>query len=1006
MQLLDYLLTEKLGEGGVGTVYRAQDRRQGRTVAVKVTHARHSGNALLQLEREAHSLSLRHPNILSVERFAPLGDGRLLLVMPLLEGKTLEKWLVPLSWRRALDIARQTASGLAYAHKQGVLHCDVKPANLMLVKGHLSILDFGLSRLLEDPTEGITGTLEYMSPEAARGQQLTPQSDLWSLGVLLYELLTGRSPFASANVAQTLRNIAEAEPAPVHQVRPGLPVGVDRMMQRLLSKDAQLRYPDADALLDDLTALAAGSQPAPLPLTSAARPDAPPLQVTRVLPDKPAPLVGREDECALLSLYLSDPECRLLTLQGLGGVGKTHLGLWVSHELTGFTHVHGAELFNTPSGGFIATLANTLGAEGSGLEALKRTIAGRKQLLVLDNFEHLTAQAWVLETLLGACSQLVFLVTSRARLGLDAEWVVPLRGLSFPALLPSPDEAGGYAATAFFAQKARAVNPAFDLSRDLPSVYRICLRLQGHPLALSLAAALLAQQPIEAVAAQLEQSFTALGRGEGRQGIQTVFTQSYRLLAPAQQQLLRTLTLFRGGFETAAIAAVTGTDVRSVTEALGELMDRSLLERSLEGRYLQHPVILQSGREVLPAPDAAAQMRYRDYYLTELRCVDQALTGTGRKKALQVLEHEAANFSSALVAEELLPELGEPLRVFYTHQGRYHEGLELFGAQEGPFAQACAGWFALLLGDLERAYTNAAEVLNANRDDDRVCLVALNTQAGVLARQNHLMEARTLSLEALALARRRADQPMLSAVLTNLALLEEFLGNQPQAAEYYQQSLELSETHQDYPQLLVSLNNLACLYLYRGLVGDAKTLLERGLVLSDRHRLTRMRPQLRLNFGFCLYLAKDYENAEEAYLEAYQTLLGREDKTTIVTARAYLGQNYGASGHIEKAYRWLYDALAQAQREDDHEGSLCALVRFAELLLREGHTPGKALAAMVRDHTFTEPADRQLAERLAQGEASHLSLGATAQALRGAPTLAALVHTLQIVQKDSNPQNN
>lgn len=987
MRLLDYTLLDTLGQGSTGTVYRAQDRRQGRTVALKLTHRQPGPKIVAQLEREARSLHLEHPNILVPERLETLSDGRLLLVTPFLEGKTLEKWLVPISFSRALEVVSQVARGLAYAHAQGVLHCDIKPANLLYSRGQVKILDFGLSRILGDPGSRVRGTLEYLSPEAARGQAQTPASDLWSLGVVFYELLTGHSPFAAASVAQTLRQIAKTEPRPVTQLRTGLPPETDALLARILGKSAAQRYPDAEALLADLTALAEGT-----PLASLTAPPATPVpevaRVVRALPAKPDRLLGRDDELALLSLYLSDPACRLLTLQGWGGVGKTHLSVWLSHELSGFSHVHFAELAKVTGGGLVPALCAALALQEASLEALRAALENRKQLLVLDNFEHLTPQAPFIEMLLEACPELVVLVTSRARLGLAAEWVVPLHGLSFPRELPDLERARTYGAVALFEHRAEVASADFELARALPSVYRICERLQGHPLGLALAAGLLGHMPVEALAARLEASFAELEGGAGRHSsLQAVYRQSYALLSPPQRALLSALTLFEGGAEEEAIRAVTGADAA----LLGSLLERSLLDRTLEGRYIQHPLIQQFGKELLGAPPAATRRRYQGYYLTELRRLDRALRGTGRKQALAALARDGANLRAALVGARVTPERGEPLRVFYTQQGRYLEGLGLFADSPSPFAQACAGWFALLLGDLERADAGVQAALQA--DDPRVRLIALNTWAGVLARRNDLEQAKATALDVLALARELGDGAMLSAALNNLAMLEEFSGHQAAATVYYEKSLELSERGEDHAQRLVSLNNLASLYLYSGDAGKAKALLEQGLWLGDKHRLTRMRPLLQLNLGFCLYLEADYANAEVTYLEAQRVLQGRGDAANLVTVQAYLGQTYGARGELERAYGCLHEALRRAKQGSDPQGMLCALVRLAELLRAPA---AEALAALVYHHDFSEPADRYLAARLGGEVAPQaLLLEPTAEALAGAATLAAAERVLR-----------
>ncbi len=983
MQFLDYTITERLGGGATGTVYRARDRRQGRTVALKLTHAQADARVLAQLGREARRLHLEHPNILVPERLEKLEDGRLLLVTPFVEGRTLEKWLVPVAFDRALEVALQVAAGLAYAHAKGVLHCDIKPANLLHSGEQIKILDFGLSHLLGDPAESIRGTPEYMSPEAARGQGLTAQSDLWSLGVVLYELLTGHSPFAATSLTETLRRIARAEVRPLTQWRPELPPEVDLVLARLLSKTSEARYPDAEALQVDLRALTTGAPLAPVNVASQVIPPISIPQTLRVLPPKPDLLLGREDEFALLALYLNDPECRLLTLQGLGGVGKTHLSVWLSHELRQFSHVHFVELAEATAEGFVPALSGVLGLDEPSLDALKRTVAARRQLLVLDNFEHLTAQAPLLALLLEACPELVIFATSRARLGLASEWVMPLQGLGVPAELPEPRRASRYGALALFEHRAKQAAPDFELLPALPSVWRICSRLQGHPLGIMLAAGLLRDTPVGVLAEQLEESFVSLEGGTGRHhSLKAVFMQSCALLSPAQQALLSTLTLFEGGAEANAAEVVTG----AAAEELGELLERSLLERTLEGRYVQHPLIGQFSRALLVTPSADAVQRYRKYYLSELRRLDAALRSPRRRGALAAVARDEANLRAALRSEAISPELGEPLRVFYTQQGRYLEGLELFSADPSTFAQACAGWFALLLGDLERAEANVEGAARA--DEQRVQLIALNTKAGVLARRNDLEASKATTLEVLALARALGDATMVSASLTNLAMLEESWGRPAEAVAHYEESLELSSKSEDYAQMLVSLNNLASLYLDGGEAEKARDLLGKGLLLSDKHRLTRMKPLLQINFGFSLYLSGDPANAEIPYLEAHRALLERGDVSGTVITEAYLGQTYGAQGDAEKAYSWLHSALTRAQATDDQQGMLCALVRIAELCQHQQDI-AQGLASLVYTHAFSEPSERQLAARLGGREPARLSLSTTVAALLSATTLAA-----------------
>jgi serine/threonine protein kinase/tetratricopeptide (TPR) repeat protein len=979
-QLSHYLLIEKLGGGSAGVVYKAQDRRQGRTVALKVIRkGSQYGKAKEQFERELlASQQLEHPHIAGIETVETLGDGQLLVVMPFLAGKTVDKLLVPISFKEALNIIEQTAKGLAHAHAQGILHCDIKPANLMLIKGQIKILDFGLSRLHDEEAEGErVGTLEYMSPEAARGQKLNTSSDLWSLGVVFYELLTGQSPFRATTAAAVLRNIAELEPQPISHVRSSLPEDINVVLQKLLSKKVRSRYSSAEELLFDLAVLREGKQLAKTHNTQK-KVSSPKTKTSIIkLPEKPELLLGRDDELALLSLYLQDPECRLLTLQGMGGIGKTHLSLWATHEQVSFEQgsfdaVHFVELAPVSESGFVGALAKALDVEGDvTLDAVARTIGKRKQLLVLDNFEHLTSRVFMLEKLLESCPNLKLFITTRERLALDDEWVVPLQGLSFPTLLPAADEARKYAALAFFELRAKRHDKAFDIAKSLENVYAICSRLRGHPLGISLATAMLDKLSVHELAKKLEQNFELLQNGVGRhRSLKAIFDQSYELLTPKQQQLLASLGVFEGGFELEAARVITG----ATSQELDTLLDRSLLELSIEGRYTQHPVLHSFCKEKLGERDDEITRRYEHYFLEQLKTFRVMLRGTEQSKAFERLEKDFANLRYVIESqtEELSADVAEPFRAFYTHKGRYTEGWELFSKAKGEYAQVCAAWFALMLGNLEEAIQLGTETLKNN--DAEIRLLALNTRAGLLTKQNRTQESKTISLEALALAQSLNNISMAAIFTNNLAVLEERLGNFSEATRYYNLGLSLSEKVKNNAQSLTILNNLADLYLSKKDVNQAKLLLEKALLLSEKSKLYRMKPLLQANFGLCLYAQADYIHAEAAYRDAYQALFERGDEAMAASVKSYIGQTIAAKGDRDNAKNVLWEALHDSKTLGYVTGMLSAVVRFAEILAHENNPYAKQLAALVYHHPHTDPDDRNLAEKLAEGATTTLTL--------------------------------
>ncbi|MBM2847359.1 MAG: putative LuxR family transcriptional regulator [Anaerolineales bacterium] len=392
------------------------------------------------------------------------------------------------------------------------------------------------------------------------------------------------------------------------------------------------------------------------------------------LPPQPTPFVGREAELAEIARYLKNREAQLLTLVGPGGIGKTRLALQAAARCVGPEAAFDTDFAD---GVFFVPLAANTAAESGAPSTLIAALADalpfsfqgpvhpqaqllnylreKKMLLILDNFEHLAAEARQLGDILRLVPGIKLLVTSRVRLSLREEWALEVEGLAYPKAgdaVPPGDAAEGYSAIALFVQQARRMRLGFTLvPADIPHVVRICQLVEGVPLGIELAASWLRVLSCVEIAAEIEKGLDFLTSAfqnvsERHRSLRAVFEHSWNLLSPPEQILFRQLSVFRGGFQREAAAEVVGASL----PVLAGLADKSLLRRTASGRYEVHELLRQYAEEklrLIPEEHERVHDQHCRYYAELLSQHKTQLKGENSLAELTALSVERENVRAA-----------------------------------------------------------------------------------------------------------------------------------------------------------------------------------------------------------------------------------------------------------------------------------------------------------------------------------------------------------------------
>jgi predicted ATPase/DNA-binding SARP family transcriptional activator len=655
----------------------------------------------------------------------------------------------------------------------------------------------------------------------------------------------------------------------------------------------------ADAMRAVAVPVAVGSPPPSIPATTN-------------IPPQSTPFLGRKAELALLQQRLADRNCRLLTLVGPGGIGKTRLALEVARRFADEKPAqgrfpHGIFLVSlasvTTPAGMVSAFAEATGFQPYSNVPIKQQILDflrqKQMLLILDNVEHLLDDISLVAEILATAPGVVILATSRRALNLVEEWFHPVSGLSFPSEGRVVESADGYDAVDLFSQTARRASSDFSLSVEYNHVARICRLVEGMPLALELAAMWRRVLPSAQIAEEIERSLDILtthyhGVPERHRSMRAVLEQTWQMLTPDEQEVLRRLAVFRGGFNQPASESVVGASL----PVLATLVEKSLLYVSEQGRYQIHELLRQFAAEKLaedPETELDLRHRYCLFYLDLLSKHGQGLIGTEQSATLSLISEEIDNIRAGwqwAVERGQIDRLESALDCLYNFfqiRSRYQEGEELFAD------------LVTRLRQMDRAdHPRLATVLGRGLAR---CGAFYQYLGDYEAADYHLMEA----LDAI---QPLADQKETAFVLNLLGQVAVWRGQKEVGRTHLLKSLDLCRRINDKHGVISALHQLAnLLYATFGEYGETKVLAEECLTISREVGRSDWIAHALDTLGFVTFARGEYEDSQRYYEEGYSRFEKIGDQHGMALTLGGLGMvNWAIGGER------LLDAIAAFER--------------------------------------------------------------------------------------------
>ena len=1028
-----YVLGDEIGCGPTGTVRFGRDRQTNASVAIKMLDGEllaDDASLRNQLRREWAILQqLEHPNI--VRLLATIEEEeRFSLVTEYVAGGNLGQLTASqqeLPLQELITIALALADALTLVHRSGILHGGLKPGNVLLdEQGKPRLSDIGLARLWlrQEHWETALGRVDtaYVSPETCLGEPQDERSDIWSFGIILFEMLAGEGPFAAATPAATIDQILSQPLPDIRRRRPDIPDSLEDLLYRMLAKDRADRLPsirivgaELEAALLEFEPAGVGRSEAGTGMSATVRRAVfghadiePSLHRRQPLPVPENPFLGRESELRELEKLLAARETRLVTITGPGGMGKTRLSLEVASRAR--------EVVSTespfPDGIFFVELASldsldqvlscmatafgfTIEREMEPSQQILNFLKERQILLLLDNFEHLLAPAIngaaLAAAILRAAPGVTLLVTSRQKLNLHSEYVFVLAGLALPEA-KGPAAALNSSAVQLFVQGARRIGHEFRLDQDsFGHVTRICQLAEGMPLGIVLAAAWLEVLTLAEIVAEMQSDIDFLASEMGdlpprQRSMRAVIEHSWQLLSTSERKVMAALSVFGGSFAREAAQAISGASLR---ELLG-LVGKSMLRREVDtGRFTIHVFLRQSMREKLVEAGEAQTVAdaHSRHYLVWLCSKHEGLQKYNQLETLRSLAYEDQNIQAAWMwaaQRQLLPELLVALPAFSCYiiaAGREYEGIQLY-QQALPYLPAAALGKQEPDSDLlhaRSAILNYLLELDVTRDEEGQEIDLTQLSERFRRRGARLEEALTCQhLGYRALARQDFQQ----------------------ARIYFFRQIDIYEEEGELFRLPLSLGRTGTMSFLTGEVDDGLAFARQALEVTERYGSVLQRPSaLLLMAVYTLYGQYDLPQAKaqftevsELAYEAWTALAGWYYRGFIALLQGDMAQARFVANSMEtlvdiryeSRYRSRYEAylsLIEITEGNHKAASSAALESVPGGVLNIGHV-GLTLLACARDDTVT--ATKLVAEALS----TPISLQWTAVLLLYVPAIA------------------